>query len=84
MKQVSKPVRTILYILFAVGGILVVLALSMVFLDIEVAQIKPQSKAIAIEATEKVQVGTQSNDQFMANAGQMASQQSPGQTHRGR
>jgi len=39
-------VRTILYILFAVGGILVVLALSMVFLDDEVAQLEPQSQVV--------------------------------------
>ena len=48
--------RTILYILFAVGGILVVLALSMVFSDNELAQIKPQSKTIELETSEIMSV----------------------------
>ncbi len=57
--------RTILYILFAVGGILIVLALSMVFLDREVAQIKPQAETIELEVPKIVQGGTQTNDQLM-------------------
>ena len=68
MKQVIKLVRTTLYILFAVGGILVVLALSMVFLDHEVAQIKPQSETIELETSKMVPGGTQANDQLMARA----------------
>ncbi len=59
--------RTVLYILFAVGGILVVLAFSMVFLDYEGTQIKPQSETIELEAIETVPVGTQTNNQLMAN-----------------
>ena len=46
--------RTLLYILFAVGGILVVMALSMVFFGYEGTQIKPQSETIDLEATETV------------------------------
>jgi LysM repeat protein len=60
-------VRTLLYILFAVGGILVVMALSMVFSDNELTQIKPQSETIDLEATETVAVGTQSNNQLTAD-----------------
>jgi nucleoid-associated protein YgaU len=41
-------VRWILYILFAVGGVLVAIALSMVFLDDETRQIEPQSQSIDI------------------------------------
>ena len=59
--------RTLLYILFAVGGILVVMALSMVFSDNELTQIKPQSETIDLEATETVAVGTQSNNQLTAD-----------------
>ena len=59
--------RTILYILFAVGGILVVMAFSMVFSDYELTQIKPQSETIELEATETVAVGTQTNNQLMAD-----------------
>ena len=76
MKWVIDPVRTILYILFAVGGILVCLALSMVFLDHEVAQIKPQSETIELETSEKVPGGTQTNDQSMAGAKTVAKPQS--------
>jgi len=39
-------VRWILYILFAVGGVLVAIALSMVILDDETQQIEPQSQSI--------------------------------------
>ena len=70
------PVRTILYILFAVGGILVVLALSMVFSDNELAQIKPQSETIELETSEIVSGGTQTNDQLMASAKTVAKPQS--------
>ena len=59
--------RTILYILFAVGGILVVLAFSMVFLDHEGTPIKPQSETIELEATETVPVGTKTNNQLMGD-----------------
>ena len=59
--------RTILYILFAVGGILVVVAFSMVFLDYEGTQIKPQSETIELEATETVPVGTKTNNQLMGD-----------------
>ena len=71
-----EPVRTILYILFAVGGILVVLALSMVFSDNELAQIKPQSETIELETSEIVSGGTQTNDQLMASAKTVAKPQS--------
>lgn len=76
MKRVMEPVRTILYILFAVGGILVVLALSMVFLDNEVAEIKPQSETIKLETSEVVSGETQTNDQLMASAKTVAKTQS--------
>ena len=52
MEQEIRLVRTILYILFAVGGILVVLALSMVFLDDEVAQLEPQSQVVELASPE--------------------------------
>ena len=57
--------RTILYILFAAGGILVVLAFSMVFLDHEGTPIKPQSETIELEATEIVPLGTKTDNQLM-------------------
>ena len=57
----------VLYILFAVGGILVVMALSMVFSDNELTQIKPQSEKIEFDATETLPVGTQSNNQLTAD-----------------
>ncbi len=63
-----EPVRTILYILFAVGGILVVLALSMVFSDNELAQIKPQSETIELETSEIMSSGIKTNDQLMTSA----------------
>ena len=66
----------ILYILFAVGGILVVLALSMVFLDHEMAQIKPQSETIELETSKMVSGGTQADDQVMANDKTLAKPQS--------
>ncbi|MDC0062752.1 LysM peptidoglycan-binding domain-containing protein [Candidatus Puniceispirillum sp.] len=71
-----EPVRAILYILFAVGGILVVLALSMVFSDNELAQIKPQSETIELETSEIVSGRTQTNDQLMASAKTVTKQQS--------
>ena len=43
------------------------LAFSMVFLDYEGTQIKPQSETIELEATETVPVGTQTNNQLMAD-----------------
>jgi len=61
-------VRAILYILFAVGGVLVVLALSMVFSDNELAQIKPQSETIELDTSEIMSSGAQTNDQLMASA----------------
>jgi nucleoid-associated protein YgaU len=67
--------RTILYILFAVGGILVVLALSMVFLDDEVAQLKPQSQAIELATPEIVQGVTDTSDQLTAKSESPAVQQ---------
>ncbi len=72
MKQAIELVRTTLYILFAVGGILVVLALSMVFLNHEVAEIKPQSETIELETSKMVPGGTQANDQVMASAKTLA------------
>ena len=63
-----KPVRTILYTLFAVGGILVVLALSMVFSDNDLAQIKPQSEKIELETSEIVSGATQTDDPSIASA----------------
>ena len=78
MKRVINPLRTILYILFAVGGILVVLALSMVFLDHEGAQIKPQSETIELETSEIVQGGTQTNEQLMASTKTVSKPQSQG------
>ena len=71
-----EPVRAILYILFAVGGILVVLALSMGFSDNELAQIKPQSETIELETSEIVSGRTQTNDQLMASAKTVTKQQS--------
>ena len=55
--------RTILYILFAVGGILVVFALSMVFLDDEVAQLEPQSQVVELANPEIERDVTQTGDQ---------------------
>ncbi len=77
MKWATEPVRTILYILFAVGGILVVLALSMVFLDHEVAQIKPQSETIELETSEILMGGKKTNDQLRAGAKTVGTPQSP-------
>lgn len=68
--------RTILYILFAVGGILVVLALSMVFSDHDSAQIKPQSETIELETSEPVPGGTQTNNRLMAGAETVSESQS--------
>lgn len=59
--------RTILYILFAVGAILVVSAFSMVFLDHEGTPIKPQSETLQLEATETVPVRTKTNNQLMVD-----------------
>ncbi len=55
--------RTILYILFAVGGILVVLALSMVFLDDEAAQLEPQSQVVELASPEIERSIAQTGDQ---------------------
>jgi len=50
-------VRWILYILFAVGGVLVAIALSMVILDDETQQIEPQSQSI--DLSKPLPVGAQ-------------------------
>ena len=76
MKRVIEPVRTILYILFGVGGILVVLALSMVFLDDDFTPIKPQSETIELETSEVMSGETRTKDQLMAGAKKVATPQS--------
>ena len=53
------------------------LALSMVFSDHEVAQIKPQSKTIELETSEMLPSGTQTTDQSMTSAETGAKPQSP-------
>ena len=60
--------RTILYILFAVGGILVVLALSMVFLDDEVAQLEPQSQVVELASPEIEKGVTQTGDKLASKS----------------
>ena len=66
--------RITLYILFAVGGILAVLALSMVFLDDEVAQLDPQSQEVEL-STLKLEIGAaQTGKQSMAKPGPEADQ----------